>query len=119
MQQHRRRAAKRAMQPSLPPPLPLARRAASRCCILFNTASHQTDCKTNVLLVSTMSMLPGCQHPQQHLQRRPVQGISQGAVPLQAVLEGLDELWDESQYAEEFGLDAFVSKLSASTMAAR
>ena len=24
--------------------------------------------------------------------------------PTQAVLEGLDELWDESQYAEEFGL---------------
>ena len=36
------------------------------------------------------------------------------AVPRQAVLEGLDELWDESQYAEEFGLDAFVSKLSSS-----
>ena len=33
---------------------------------------------------------------------------------LKAALEGLDELWDESQYAEEFGLDAFVGKLSTS-----
>jgi len=28
-----------------------------------------------------------------------------------AVLEGLEELWDEAQYAEELSLDAFVSKL--------
>ena len=38
---------------------------------------------------------------------------------LKAALEGLDELWDESQYAEEFGLDAFVGKLSASKAAPR
>lgn len=31
---------------------------------------------------------------------------------LKAVLEGLEELWDQNQYAEEFSLDAFVSKLS-------
>lgn len=30
---------------------------------------------------------------------------------LKAVLEGLGELWDEQQYAEELSLDAFVSKL--------
>ena len=28
-----------------------------------------------------------------------------------AMLEGLEELWDETQYAEELSLDAFVSKL--------
>ena len=28
-----------------------------------------------------------------------------------AVLEGLEELWDEAQYAEELSLDAFVNKL--------
>ncbi len=28
-----------------------------------------------------------------------------------AVLQGLGELWDESQYAEEFSLDGFVGKL--------
>lgn len=31
---------------------------------------------------------------------------------LKSVLEGLDELWDENQYAEEFGLEGFMSKLS-------
>eukprot|EP00884_Botryococcus_braunii_P013723 jgi/Botrbrau1/22351/Bobra.0002s0029.1 len=31
---------------------------------------------------------------------------------LKAVLEGLEELWDQNQYAEEFSLDTFVSKLS-------
>jgi len=46
-------------------------------------------------------------------------GSRSDAVPMQAVLEGLDELWDESQYAEEFGLDAFVSKLSSSKSVAR
>ena len=30
---------------------------------------------------------------------------------LNAVLEGLEELWDENQYAEEFSLDTFVNKL--------
>ncbi len=30
---------------------------------------------------------------------------------LKAMLEGLGELWDENQYAEELSLDAFVSKL--------
>ena len=32
---------------------------------------------------------------------------------LKSVLEGLDELWDENQYAEEFGLEGFMSKLSS------
>ena len=30
---------------------------------------------------------------------------------LKAMLAGLEELWDESQYAEEFSLDGFISKL--------
>ena len=47
--------------------------------------------------------------------------IAEGGAPskkpggLKAVLEGLEELWDESQYAEEFSLDAFVSKLGPGT----
>lgn len=28
-----------------------------------------------------------------------------------AVLEGLEELWNEAQYAEELSLEAFVNKL--------
>ena len=35
---------------------------------------------------------------------------------LKAVLEGLEELWDQHQYAEEFGVDCFLKKL-ASTQA--
>lgn len=31
---------------------------------------------------------------------------------MKSVLEGLEELWDENQYAEEFGLEGFMSKLS-------
>ena len=31
---------------------------------------------------------------------------------LKSVMEGLDELWGENQYAEEFGLEGFMSKLS-------
>jgi hypothetical protein len=30
---------------------------------------------------------------------------------LKAVLEGLGELWDEGQYAEELSLDAFMGRL--------
>lgn len=30
---------------------------------------------------------------------------------LQAVLQGLGELWDEQQYAEELSLEAFMGKL--------
>jgi len=30
---------------------------------------------------------------------------------LKSVLEGLEEMWDDSQYAEEFSLDTFVKKL--------
>jgi TATA-binding protein-associated factor len=30
---------------------------------------------------------------------------------LKSVLEGLEEMWDDSQYAEEFSLDSFVKKL--------
>ena len=36
-------------------------------------------------------------------------GVKSGG--LKAVLEGLEELWDENQYAEEFSLDTFVNKL--------
>ena len=32
---------------------------------------------------------------------------------LKSVLEGLEDLWDENQYAEEFSLQSFTSKLSA------
>ena len=35
-------------------------------------------------------------------------GVKGGA---HAVLEGLGELWDEAQYAEELSLDAFMAKL--------
>lgn len=31
---------------------------------------------------------------------------------LKSVLEGLEELWDENQYAEEFSLDTFINKLA-------
>ena len=31
---------------------------------------------------------------------------------LKSVLEGLEELWDENQYAEEFSLQNFTSKMS-------
>ena len=34
-----------------------------------------------------------------------------GSRGAKAVLEGLEELWDEAQYAEELSLDAFVNKL--------
>mmetsp|Transcript_23933 Transcript_23933/g.42618 ORF Transcript_23933/g.42618 Transcript_23933/m.42618 type:complete len:723 (-) Transcript_23933:180-2348(-) len=34
-----------------------------------------------------------------------------GGKGLKAVLAGLEELWDESQYAEEFSLDGFMGKL--------
>lgn len=33
---------------------------------------------------------------------------------LAAVLAGLDKLWDEDQYKEEYNLDSFISKMSAS-----
>ena len=33
---------------------------------------------------------------------------------LKSVLEGLEELWDEAQYAEEFSLDTFMAKLAPS-----
>jgi len=33
------------------------------------------------------------------------------AVPGVPRLEGLEELWDEAQYAEEYDLDAFLKKL--------
>ena len=38
-------------------------------------------------------------------------GAGLGGRGAKAVLEGLEELWDESQYAEELSLDAFVNKL--------
>lgn len=31
---------------------------------------------------------------------------------LKSMLEGLEDLWDQSQYVEEFSLDSFVKKLS-------
>lgn len=34
------------------------------------------------------------------------------AAGMKALLAGLEELWDDSQYAEEFALDSFVSKLA-------
>lgn len=39
-------------------------------------------------------------------------GRPKKAAGLKAVLEGLEELWDENQYAEEFSLDSFVEKLA-------
>ena len=30
---------------------------------------------------------------------------------LKSVLDGLEEMWDDSQYAEEFSLETFVKKL--------
>lgn len=36
----------------------------------------------------------------------------QKAATSKSVLAGLEELWDESQYAEEFSLQGFTSKLS-------
>ncbi len=41
----------------------------------------------------------------------PTKGAKKGG--LKAVMEGLEQLWDEQQYAEEFSLDTFMSKLSA------
>ena len=38
-------------------------------------------------------------------------GAGVGGRGAKAVLEGLEELWDENQYAEELSLDAFVNKL--------
>lgn len=38
--------------------------------------------------------------------------IQQKTGSLKAVLKNLEELWDESQYAEEFALDSFITKLS-------
>ena len=38
-------------------------------------------------------------------------GAGVGGRGAKSVLEGLEELWDESQYAEELSLDAFVNKL--------
>ncbi|KAK9823112.1 hypothetical protein WJX72_000353 [[Myrmecia] bisecta] len=38
-------------------------------------------------------------------------GGKAGQGGMKAVLENLEELWDESQYAEEFSLDGFMSKL--------
>lgn len=35
-----------------------------------------------------------------------------GGKGLKAMLAGLEELWDESQYAEEFSLEGFISKLN-------
>ena len=35
-------------------------------------------------------------------------GSSQG---LKSLLEGLEDLWDQSQYAEEFSLDNFAKKM--------
>ncbi len=37
--------------------------------------------------------------------------VGGGGKGLKAVLEGLGELWDEGQYAEELSLDAFMGKL--------
>eukprot|EP00475_Leptophrys_vorax_P022685 TRINITY_DN30901_c0_g2_i1.p3 TRINITY_DN30901_c0_g2~~TRINITY_DN30901_c0_g2_i1.p3 ORF type:complete len:112 (-),score=14.92 TRINITY_DN30901_c0_g2_i1:119-454(-) len=34
-----------------------------------------------------------------------------GGRGLKAVLSGLEELWDESQYAEEYNLDAFLKRV--------
>ncbi len=31
---------------------------------------------------------------------------------LKSVLEGLEDLWDENQYSEEFSLQSFTTKLS-------
>jgi TATA-binding protein-associated factor len=31
---------------------------------------------------------------------------------LKAMLNGLEELWDQSQYSEEYNLDQFVSRLN-------
>jgi TATA-binding protein-associated factor len=36
---------------------------------------------------------------------------SQSGKGLKAVLQGLDELWSEQEYAEELNLDKFISKL--------
>ena len=39
-----------------------------------------------------------------------------GAKPgaLKSVLEGLEDLWDENQYAEEFSLQSFTNKMAVS-----
>lgn len=37
------------------------------------------------------------------------------AASRKSVLEGLEELWDENQYAEEFSLADFTSKLTANS----
>ena len=34
---------------------------------------------------------------------------------LKTVLEGLEELWNEHQYAEEFGMEGFLGKLASQT----
>eukprot|EP00951_Prasinocladus_malaysianus_P048189 scaffold655631_cov37-Prasinocladus_malaysianus.AAC.1 len=41
-----------------------------------------------------------------------VGGGKKAATGLKAVLAGLEELWDEQQYAEEFSLDSFMCKLN-------
>lgn len=39
----------------------------------------------------------------------PQKGASNG---IKAILEGVEELWDNSQYTEEFSLDNYVQKLA-------
>ena len=43
----------------------------------------------------------------------PAAMINGNDVQIKAVLNGLEELWDESQYAEDLGLEGFLTKLAA------
>ena len=44
-----------------------------------------------------------------HAIAAPTTGTGKG---LKAMLNGLEELWDQSQYSEEYNLDQFVSRLN-------
>ncbi|KAK9809358.1 hypothetical protein WJX73_008453 [Symbiochloris irregularis] len=71
------------------------------------------------LLSSTAPPGPAA-HPQARVEGQVVAEAAAAAAgggaqdgSLKAVLAGLEELWDEHQYAEEFGLEGFMDKLSA------
>ena len=73
--------------------------------------------------MDTSSLLDILHHPSQssglNSNGQPANGISaSGGKPkgkaggLKSILEGVEELWDNSEYAEEFSVDNFVQKLA-------
>ncbi|CAI7860003.1 unnamed protein product [Closterium sp. NIES-54] len=80
--------------------------------------THVGGLGLNLTAADTVVFLEHDWNPMRDLQQKPADSSSDAAVAaagggkgLKAVLTGLEDLWDESQYAEEYNLDNFLKRI--------